>query len=326
MKKLIAVGLCMLASCVALNSQTQTPAAPKIDWQEGPTVADLGGIAQLKIPKGYLFTGKKGAQTVLELTHNLPDGTEIGAVVPTAKDQDWFIIFEFDSVGYIKDDEKNKLDSGGILESIQKGTDAQNEARKQKGWSAFHVTGWETAPFYDEQTHNLTWAIRGQSDKGGVSINRSVRLLGRRGVVRADLVLGPEEYAGVVPAFNGLLGGFAFQTGNRYADFVRGDKVAEYGLSALILGGAGAVAVKTGLLGQLGKWLLAIVLALKKLIIIVFAGLAAGFKKLRNWITGRKQEAAAGEPAQPDSQPASLLTQQSSMTEAEDQASSQAAG
>jgi len=320
MKKLIVVKLCVLALSLALHSQTQTP-EPKIDWQTGPTVGDLGGVAQIKIPKGYAFTGKKGAQTVLELTHNLPDGTEIGALIPTAKDQNWFVIFEFDDIGFVKDEEKDKLDSAAILESIQKSTDAANETRKQKGWSSFHVVGWETPPFYDEQTHNLTWAIKGESETGKVSINRSVRLLGRRGVVRADLVLAPEEYAGTVPNFNALLGGFTFQPGSRYADFVRGDKVAEYGLSALILGGAGAVAVKSGLLGQLGKGILAVVLALKKLIIVVFAAMAAGFKKLWNWITGRKSEKVESEaPAQLEQGTPAQLEQQSSVAEPEDQA------
>jgi len=324
MKRPISVVVLALTLSLAVYSHAQTQGSePKIDWQPGPTMGDLGGVAQIKIPQGYSFTDKKGAQKLLELTHNLPDGTEVGAIIPTTKDQNWFVIFEFDDIGYVKDEEKDKLDAPALLESITKGTDEQNEEREKKGWPAFHITGWETMPFYDEQTHNLTWAIKGQSEKGGVSINRSVRLLGRSGVVRADLVLGPEDYAGTVPNFNALLGGFTFQPGRRYADFVRGDKVAEYGLSALILGGAGAVAVKTGLLGQLGKWLLAIVLALKKLIIVLFAGIAALFRKAWGWITGRKKEEATLSP-----EPQALLqpAEQSAPAEKEDSASSQAAG
>ncbi len=324
MNKLIVVSLLVLACSPALHAQNSD--APKIQWQAGPGVGDLGDVASINVPKGYLFTGKKGAQTLLQLTHNLPDGNELGAVVPASEDQNWFIIFEFDDIGYVKDEEKDKLDSAALLETIRKATDEQNETRKQKGWTAFHVVGWQTPPFYDEQTHNLTWAIKGQSDAGHTSINRSVRLLGRRGVIRADLVLEPEAYASTVPSFNSLLGGFVFRTGNRYADFVRGDKVAEYGLSALILGGAGAVAVKSGLLGQIGKGILVVFLALKKLLIVVFAALAAGFKKLWNWITGRKQEAAAAEPAQTESAPPAPVAQQSSVAEPDDRASSQAAG
>ena len=319
--------LVFLALSLALHADTQTQSSePQIDWQKGPLVGNLGDVAKLKVPEGYAFTDKKGAQKLLEMTHNLPDGTEIGALVPTAKGQDWFVIFEFDDIGYVKDEEKDKLDAAAIMESIQKNTEDQNDARKEKGWSEFHITGWETAPFYDEQTHNLTWAIRGQSDTDGVSINRSVRLLGRRGVVRADLVLGPDEYASTVPNFNGLLEGFTFQPGSRYADFVRGDKVAEYGLSALILGGAGAAMVKTGLFGKIGRLLLAAVLALKKLIILLLAGIAAVFKKLWSWMTGRRNESESMETPQPDQQTSSQLQQQSGEPEPENRASSQGAG
>ena len=242
------------------------------------------------MPKGYLFTGKKGAQTLLELTHNLPSGDEVGALLPGSEDQDWFVIFEFDQIGLVKDEEKDKLDADKILDAIQKGTEEANSERQKRGWPAFHVVGWERSPFYDDQTHNLTWAIRGRSDSGGPSVNHSVRLLGRRGIMRVDLVMGPEEYAASLSDFNNLLTGFTFQQGHRYADFVRGDKVAKYGLTALILGGAGAAAVKTGLLAKAWKLILFAILALKKLIIVVFAAVAAMLRKVWQWITGRKQD------------------------------------
>jgi uncharacterized membrane-anchored protein len=42
------------------------------------------------------------------------------------------------------------------------------------------------------------------------------------------------------------LGGFSYLPGQRYAEYKPGDKVAKYGLAALITGGAAAIAVKTG--------------------------------------------------------------------------------
>ena len=56
-----------------------------------------------------------------------------------------------------------------------------------------------------------------------------------------------------VPDFDKLLAGFEFATGNRYAEWVKGDKVAAYGLTALVAGGVGAAAVKSGALGKLWK-------------------------------------------------------------------------
>lgn len=290
----------LILAILSLPLFSQDSEAPKIKWEKGPTLGDLGGIAQINVPKGYSFTGKKGAQTILELTHNLLSGDEVGAMVPNSAEQNWFVIFEFHGVGLVKDEEKDTLNSAALLESIKKGTEEENDERKKKGWPAFHVLSWETPPFYDGQSHNLTWAIRGESESGHSSINHSVRLLGRRGIMSVDLIMGPEEYATTLPDFNNLLSGFSFQQGSRYADFVRGDKVAEYGLSALILGGAGALAVKSGFLAQAGKLILVAILALKKLLIVALAAVAAAFRKLWGWITRRQEKAAYSSAALPE--------------------------
>jgi len=271
---------------------------PAINWIDGPTTADLGGIAKLEVPKGFMFADKKGTQKLLELTQNIPTGYELGAIVPdVADDKDrWFVIFEFHEVGFVKDDEKSKLDSAALLKSMQEGTEEANEVREEKGWPAFHVRGWAHEPFYDDTTNNLTWAIRGSGDSGGESINHSIRILGRRGTMNVDLVLGPDEYETIVPEFNDLMASFEFHNGSRYGDFVSGDKVAAYGLTALVAGGVGAAAVKTGLLMKLWKFIVVIALALKKAIILVIVAGIGGAKKLWSWMRGRKQEPAESTP------------------------------
>ena len=108
--------------------------------------------------------------------------------------------------------------------------------------------------------------------------------------MNVDLVLGPDQYTGIVPQFNTLMNTFQFRQGNRYADFISGDKVATYGLTALIAGGAGAAALKTGLLAKMWKFIIVIVLALKKAIIFVIIGLGAAIKKLWSWFRARKQK------------------------------------
>jgi uncharacterized membrane-anchored protein len=84
-----------------------------------------------------------------------------------------------------------------------------------------------------------------------------------------DLVLGPQEVAQAVPDLTRLLGGFEFNAGDRYAEFTTGDKVAQYGLTALVAGGAGAALAKSGLLAKLWKF-------------IVF-GVVAGFAAIRKF-------------------------------------------
>jgi uncharacterized membrane-anchored protein len=276
-----------LASCPAVLAQgkdVQSDPAP-IDWHPGPFTAKLGSVAEMNIPAGYQFADAAGARRFLELTHNPPSEQEVGIVTPILHKGDddnkfWFVLFDFDETGYVKDDEKSSIDADKLLESMKKATEQGNATRKEKGWSAFHLVGWQTQPFYDATTHNLTWGTLGRDEdpKQGDTVNYSTRILGRNGVMRIDLVLSPEQVTDVVPHFDNLLSGFKFIPGNRYADFVKGDKVAEYGLTALIAGGATAIALKTGLFAKL----LAMLAGLWKLIAI---GVAAVLARIKNIIT-----------------------------------------
>src|SRR5262249_56619246 len=83
-------------------------------------------------------------------------------------------------------------------------------------------------------------------------LNRMVRLRGRRGVMTVTAVADPGEIATASAATDALLGGYRFRPGSTYAEYVPGrDKLASYGLTALVAGGLGAAAVKSGLIGKL---------------------------------------------------------------------------
>jgi uncharacterized membrane-anchored protein len=241
----------------------------RIPWQQCPCDGQLGSVATVSIPEGYLFVDKDGVKDFLEATQNPVGGSELGAILKRTQNGTWFVVFTFENVGYVKDDEKDKLDADAILKSIREGTEASNEERQKRGWATLEVTGWQKPPFYDNATHNLTWATNAKSGEG-TDVNYSVRLLGRYGVMHADLVVSPTELAEATPQFNGLLENFSFRAGNRYAEFRSGDKVAAYGLTALIAGGVGAAAMKSGLLGKLWKFLvlgaIALLGAIKKAI------------------------------------------------------------
>jgi uncharacterized membrane-anchored protein len=92
-----------------------------------------------------------------------------------------------------------------------------------------------------------------------------------------------------------------FTPGNRYADFdAKTDKVAEYGLAALVAGG---VAAKLGFFGKL----FALMLAFKKLLLVALAAAGTGLFKL----FGRKQQAATPAPVEFDADPVPEAAEQS---------------
>ncbi|HUS36444.1 MAG TPA: DUF2167 domain-containing protein [Verrucomicrobiae bacterium] len=244
-----------------------------IDWQKGPADADIGKYAKIKVPDGYMFTGAAGTQKLLEAGGNPTNGDELGFLAPT--NMAWFVVFEFSDDGYVKDDDKDKLDPQKLLTAIKRGNEQGNKLRKKMGSAPLKIIGWEVPPTYNSETKNLEWAIRAESE-GHIVINYNTRLLGREGVMEAALVIKPEKLQEALPTFQSLLTGYHYKSGHTYAEYRNGDKLAKYGLAALITGGAAAVAVKTGLLS-------AIILFFKKgakLIVVAAVAIGAFFKKL----------------------------------------------
>jgi len=260
------------------SSQAAVSFAQELGWQQGPSVGSLGRIAEVQVPEGYVFLEGNDTRTLLELMQNPTSGQELGTLASASEEEDWWVFFEFDEVGYVKDDDRDDLDADVLLKSIRQGTEHSNDERRRRGWATIEVVGWEVSPRYDPTTNNLEWAILGRSE-GVDSVNHNTRLLGRRGVMEVSLVCGPEQLDATLPIVHELLEGFSYREGNRYAEFTSGDKVAEYGLMGLVAGGGLALAAKTGLLQKF--W---------KLIVVGFVAIGVFFKKLFGG--GAKQQEA----------------------------------
>ncbi len=230
-----------------------------VKFQKGPGTGALGSFAEIKIPEGFVFAGAKDTKKLMEAMENPVGGTELGFFSP--RDGKWFLVFEFDKSGYVKDDEKDKLDADAILKSLKKGNEQGNVERKKRGWGAVNLVGWEKPPAYNPETNNLEWAVRLESD-GGPGVNYNIRMLGREGVMTITLVGDPQELVRVQPQTRELLAGYNFVQGQRYAEYRKGDKMAAYGLSALVVGGATAAAVKGGLFKYLWKGLIFVGIAI----------------------------------------------------------------
>jgi uncharacterized membrane-anchored protein len=261
-----------------------------ISWTEAPAYGKLGKVARLlEIPEGCRFTDASGAKKFMEFTENPVNGNEVGALtcespVPgnPAESETWFVIFEYDAGGYVKDDEKTTLDGDKILATLREGQAQGNKERRRLGWEELTIGGWIREPYYDQATNNLTWAVSVLATED-TSVNHSVRLLGRGGVLKADLVSDPNGFALALPTFDEVIGMTEFVSGQTYAEWRDGDKVAAYGLTALVAGGAGAAAVKLGLFGKLWK----VLAGAAKLVVL---GVVAAGVWLKNLFTRKSEE------------------------------------
>jgi uncharacterized membrane-anchored protein len=281
----LAVALIPVAA-TAQQAQPGAPAGSDIAWVQSPATVDLGSEAQIALEDGYAFANAADTRKLMEAMGNVVDNTEVGLVSPRAEGEDWIMVFDYNDVGYVKDDDKDKIDADALLASIKEGTEQANEIRKQRGIPGLHVVGWSEKPNYDPVSHNLQWAILARNDDGSEVVNYNVRMLGRGGYMSVTLVEDPAKLAISKPKMQRVLDGFKYNQGKTYAEWRQGDKIAQYGLAALVAGGAGAAAAKLGLFAVLGKLLA----KGGKAIILVVIAFFAGLKKLFDKLRGRSAE------------------------------------
>ncbi len=231
---------------VPAHSQEENPMS-KLAWQLGPSVGVIGEKATIQIPKGFVFLNAEETKKFMELNENFSDGNQYIFAPETLE---WFSVFDFSAEGYIKDDEgsdANDISANKMLEAQKQNTIQANEERRKRGWGTMTIVGWSFQPHYDKQAKLLEWAFLAKQDNDNQDIvNYNTRILGRTGIMKVILVASPAELNTSVASLKSALGGYEFTSGEKYTEFKEGDKVAEYGLAALIVGGAAAVASKKG--------------------------------------------------------------------------------
>lgn|SRR5574338_281197 len=275
LKKLI-IALCAvpLIAIAAPNEQDRGAALRALDWHAGPRAEQVVGKAILKTADAeMLFLDEVNSTKFLKITGNLP---EPGNNIVFSKSGGWWADFSFNPIGYVKDDEK--IDADDLLKTLKNSDGPANEERKRLGLPPLYTEGWYIPPHYDPQTKRLEWGVKLRSE-GRTFLNYTIRLLGRTGVMSATLVSSPETLDKDVASFKQVLKGFDFNPGERYSEFKEGDHIAEYGLAALIAGGAAAVATKKGFLAVIGGFLAAAWKVVVGAVIAAFAGLNSLFKK-----------------------------------------------
>lgn len=285
----IALGLALVPAAQA-RQETQTPIDAAYDnaskaMVNGPADIKVLSQAELKLPEGFAYVPKAESIKLLEAMGNGIDNEVEGMIFPTTGEgQNWFMVVSFENSGYIKDDDAKEWDPADLLESIKAGTEEANKERVKMGIPEMEVRGWAEIPRYDVSTHQLVWSLKsvdkGAADESAAGVNYNTILLGREGKISMNLVADLQSLESLKPMANNMLSQLTFVPGKAYSDFNEStDRVAEYGLAALV---AGAAAKKLGLLGVIGLFLA----KFGKFILIGLVGVGA---VLRSFFSGRKK-------------------------------------
>lgn len=256
------------AEQIALIESKLTPAHGKIALKEAS--ASIDAPAEL----GYLDS--KQTQFLIEKIWGNPNGGgTLGALIPTntsmLSPESWAIIITYNNDGYVKDHDAESINYDSLLKEMQESTQTDNKERQKAGYQPIELIGWAQKPYYDKNEHKLHWA---QEMKFGDSelhtLNYDVRILGRQGTLILTAVASMKQLNLIQKETPKILNMVNFTEGNRYADFnASTDKIADYGLAAVVAGTLGMAAGKAGLF----KGLIVALIAAKKFIII--GGLAA---------------------------------------------------
>lgn len=247
---------------------------------EDGNIALPDASAHINVKPGFRFLGHDDARRVLEqYWGNPPDDSVLGMLVPDNagldSDHSWAVVVTYSDEGYVSDEDANEIDYDAMLKEMKSGTSEENEERKRAGYPSIELVGWAQPPRYDAASKRLHWAKELSFDgEKSHTLNYDIRVLGRSGFISLNAVASMDDLDLVNAGMNQVLPMAEFDAGQRYADFKPGtDKVAAYGLAALVGGG---IAAKTGLLAKLG----ALLLAGKKFIVLIFVALAAFVRKL----------------------------------------------
>lgn len=280
LKSLTSLLLCCMFALAPAAQAADTGSAPQmtqeqflasLTFQQGKITLP-GNIATLDLPPSFRYLSPADATKVLVDGWGNPPGFEsLGMIVPAGTSvlsQDgWGVVITYDKDGHVKDDDADSIKYDELLKQMQEGLASANEERKKAGYPAMRLIGWAEQPSYEKSSHKLYWAKELQTEGAPQNgLNYNIRVLGREGVLVLNAVASMDQIGKVKTEMKQVTAFTDFTPGNRYTDFNSGtDKVAEYGIAALVAGG---VASKLGLFGKL----MALLVAFKKVIFLAIAG------------------------------------------------------
>jgi uncharacterized membrane-anchored protein len=262
-------------------------AGPELKYQTGDVTLP-NKVATLHLGDKYRYLDPMETNKLLMAWGNESDTTTQGTIIPVDvepfSDAGWAVILTYEDDGHIDDSDAAEIDYDGMLKDMKEGTEDHNAARKEAGFQAVHLIGWAEKPHYDASAKKLYWAKELDFEGSPAhTLNYDVRVLGREGVLSMNAVASMDQLEQIRSEMRPLIDVAEFNEGYRYADFdAKTDRMAEYGLGALIAAGVGA---KLGLFAKLGAFLL----AFKK---FIFIGLIALGGLLAKMFGKKKDEAA----------------------------------
>ena len=266
----VTISIAAIGACAQSSKADVERVYRELQWLPPGGTGNLASKATFKASSAYTFLNPADTDKFLKLNGNPPQGSSV-TVAPTKGD--WFGVLSFAPEGYVKDDES--IDADALLKTLKSQNSAGNEEKRKQGYQTLTLEGWALAPRYDRQNQRLEWGTLLRAEDQSLVVNVSTRLLGRSGYTAVVLVTTPATLDSDLQDFKTALKNFEYVGGEKYSEWREGDKVAAYGLGALVLGGAAAAVSSKGGFKVIGLAIAAAAAAL-------WAGLRKLFARKKN--------------------------------------------
>ena len=287
LRGLLLTGMMLIISSVSIAKESDTSGKgmtvdefiASLNFQKGKITLP-NGIATLNLADTFTYLDPNDAERVLvDAWGNPPGHKSLGmifpeGVSPVSRDA-WGVLITYNEDGHVNDDDAESINYDDMLVDMKERMEDANAERVKQGYHKLSLVGWAEKPTYDQYNHKLYWAKELDSENAPEhTLNYNIRILGREGVLVLNAIAGMSQINQIKTEMKTVLASTEFTKGNTYADFDSStDKTAEYGIAALVAGG---MAAKLGLFGKL----FAMLLALKKFLIIGVIALWVGIKKI----------------------------------------------
>jgi len=226
-----------------------------LSYQTGEITIPVAN-ARLQLSDNFRYLGHADTRRVLEeYWGNPPDESVLGMLIPTADDLDsehsWAVVLTWSDDGYVSDEDAAEIDYAELLADMQAETNEHNAMLQEAGYPTIVLRGWAQSPHYDAVNKRLHWAkelmFEGNEQ---ATVNYDIRVLGRGGYLSMNAIGDISDLDRINQGMTEVLTLAQFDEGHRYADFNPStDKLAAYGVGALVAGG---LASKAGLFAKLG--------------------------------------------------------------------------
>ena len=268
------------------HARTAAQEFRKMHWGGG-TQKLAGSHGTFNVPRGATMVS--GAEAVR--ADQLINGTGDTSTEGFAEINHRSLYLSYTGEGFVTADDWKDVNADDLLNNIREGTEKGNELRAKSGIGALHIDGWAQKPVFDPARKSVRWVTRAHSDRGPI-INAVALQLGRHGYERFTLVSNGLDPKGDAVILAGAVNAYRFDPGFRFSDYVQGDKLAGYGVAALVGTAAGATIAKT-------VGFAAVLLLIKKFFLVFIALGAAGFGYVRRFFTRGTPPAASVAPPPP---------------------------